>query len=113
MFFIRDCNEKIVGNADGYKYLSEPCIRYDDILLDMVAEVKERWGLAGDRFGLFGFSGGAQFVNRFLLLRPRSLWAASIGAPCGPPGPCMPPRGPGSAEATPARATKSADASAA
>ena len=69
------------GNADGYKYLSEPGIRYDDILLDMVAEVKERWGLAGDRFGLFGFSGGAQFVNRFLLLRPRSLWAASIGAP--------------------------------
>ena len=39
---------------------SEPGIRYDDILLDMVAEVKARWGLAGDRFGLFGFSGGAR-----------------------------------------------------
>ena len=32
------------GNADGYKYLSEPGIRYDEVLLDMVAEVKERWG---------------------------------------------------------------------
>jgi poly(3-hydroxybutyrate) depolymerase len=69
------------GNADGYKYLSEPGIRYDDVLLDMVAEVKERWGLSCERFGLFGFSGGAQFVNRFLLLRPQSLWAASIAAP--------------------------------
>jgi poly(3-hydroxybutyrate) depolymerase len=69
------------GNADGYKYLTETGVRYDDVLLDMVAEVKERWGLSCARFGLFGFSGGAQFVNRFLLLRPQSLWAASIGAP--------------------------------
>ena len=69
------------GNADGYKYLREPGIRYDDVLLDMVAEVKERWGLSCSRFGLFGFSGGAQFVNRFLLLQPQSLWAASLGAP--------------------------------
>jgi len=69
------------GNADGYKYLSEAGVRYDEVLLDMVAEVKERWGLSSDRFGLFGFSGGAQFANRFLLLRPQSLWAASLGAP--------------------------------
>jgi poly(3-hydroxybutyrate) depolymerase len=69
------------GNADGYKYLTETGVRYDDVLLDMVAEVKERWGRSCARFGLFGFSGGAQFVNRFLLLRPQSLWAASIGAP--------------------------------
>src|SRR5258707_8630005 len=53
------------GNPDGYKYLSEPGLRYDDILLDIVSEVGERWGVPFDRFGLFGFSGGAQFVNRF------------------------------------------------
>lgn len=69
------------GNADGYKYLSEPGLRYDHVLLDIVAEVAERWALPTRQFGLFGFSGGAQFVNRFLLLRPDSLWAASIAAP--------------------------------
>ncbi len=68
-------------NPDGYKYLTEPGIRYDEILLGMVADVKARWEIACDRFGLFGFSGGAQFVNRFLLLQPHHLWAASIAAP--------------------------------
>ncbi|CAN5616528.1 hypothetical protein BH10PSE6_BH10PSE6_56220 [soil metagenome] len=69
------------GNADGYKYLVEPGLRYDQILLDMVAEVAARWDVPCRQFGLFGFSGGAQFVNRFLLLRPEQLWATSIAAP--------------------------------
>jgi poly(3-hydroxybutyrate) depolymerase len=69
------------GNPDGYKYLTEPGIRYDEILLDMVSDVKDRWEISCTRFGLFGFSGGAQFVNRFLLLQPKHLWAASIAAP--------------------------------
>lgn len=68
-------------NADGYKYLAEPGIRYDETLLGMVEDVAARWGVAFARFGLFGFSGGAQFVNRFLLRQPASLWAASIAAP--------------------------------
>jgi poly(3-hydroxybutyrate) depolymerase len=69
------------GNPDGYKYLSEPGLRYDEILLDIVSEVADRWQVPCRRFGLFGFSGGAQFVNRFLLVRPEYLWAASIAAP--------------------------------
>jgi len=69
------------GNADGYKYLTEHGIRYDEILLDMVSEVAERWNVPCPQFGLFGFSGGAQFVNRFLLLRPKHLWATSVAAP--------------------------------
>ncbi len=68
-------------NADGYKYLAEPGLRYDQVLLAMVAEVEARWQIAAPRFGLFGFSGGAQFANRFLLLQPQHLWAASLGAP--------------------------------
>ena len=69
------------GNPDGYKYLSEPGLRYDNILLDIVSEVSARWAISFNRFALFGFSGGAQFANRFLLLRPECLWAASLGAP--------------------------------
>jgi poly(3-hydroxybutyrate) depolymerase len=69
------------GNPDGYKYLSERGLRYDRLLLDIVAEVSARWEVPCRRFGLFGFSGGAQFVNRFLLVRPERLWAASLGAP--------------------------------
>lgn len=68
-------------NADGYKYLEEPGLRYDSVLLDLVAEVGERLDLAFDRIGLFGFSGGAQFANRFLMIHPDRLWAASLGAP--------------------------------
>jgi poly(3-hydroxybutyrate) depolymerase len=68
-------------NADGYKYLAEPGIQYDEILLGMVEDVSARWGVRFARFGLFGFSGGAQFVNRFLLRQPAHLWATSIAAP--------------------------------
>ncbi len=67
--------------GDDYKYLSKGGIRYDRVLLDIVAEVRRRFSLDAPKFGLFGFSGGAQFVNRFLLLQPASLWAASLGAP--------------------------------
>jgi dienelactone hydrolase len=47
----------------------------------MVDDVGARWGVPFRRFGLFGFSGGAQFVNRFLLLQPARLWATSVAAP--------------------------------
>jgi len=69
------------GNRDGFKYMREADIRYDQVLLAMVAEVGERYGLAFDRFALFGYSGGGHFTHRFLLLHPARLWAASIGAP--------------------------------
>jgi poly(3-hydroxybutyrate) depolymerase len=69
------------GNPDGYKYMRESGARYDEILLAMVDEFGARYGVRHERFGMFGFSGGAQFVNRFLLLQPHRLWAASIAAP--------------------------------
>ncbi|MNX68930.1 hypothetical protein D3C86_1001320 [compost metagenome] len=69
------------GNRDGFKQLREGEIRYDQVLLDMVAEVGEKFGRDFKQFALFGYSGGGQFVNRYALLHPESLWAVSIGAP--------------------------------
>lgn len=69
------------GNYHGYKYMHEGSIRYDEVLLSMVAEVEAKYGLSVPRFALFGFSGGGHFAHRFLLLRPDKLWAVSIGAP--------------------------------
>jgi pimeloyl-ACP methyl ester carboxylesterase len=69
------------GNRDGFKHLREGDIRYDDVLLDMVDEVAEKFGCDFSRFMLFGYSGGGQFVNRFALLHPERLRAVSIGAP--------------------------------
>lgn len=69
------------GNRDGFKYMREGDLRYDEVLLAIVEEVCERYGIAFDRFGLFGYSGGGHFAHRFLLLQPHRLWGVSIGAP--------------------------------
>lgn len=69
------------GNRHGFKYLEEGDIRYDAVLLAMVTEVEERYGLSFGRFALFGYSGGAQFAHRFLYLHSDRLWAVSVGAP--------------------------------
>ncbi|WP_394199298.1 hypothetical protein [Litoreibacter albidus] len=68
-------------NKDGFKFLLEGEIRYDLVLLAIVEEVTTRLGLTATQFGLFGFAGGAQFTNRFMLLHASRLWAASIAAP--------------------------------
>jgi pimeloyl-ACP methyl ester carboxylesterase len=69
------------GNADGYKPLREGDLRYDDVLNAMVDEVAAATGCDGDRFFLFGYSGGGQFAHRYLLLHPGRVRAASVGAP--------------------------------
>ncbi len=68
-------------NRDGYKYLVEGDIHYDQILLSIVDEVAERYGVRDRNFALWGFSGGGHFTNRFLLRHPERLWAASVGSP--------------------------------
>jgi pimeloyl-ACP methyl ester carboxylesterase len=69
------------GNRDAFKHMQEGDIRYDHVLLDMVAELEEKFSCDFSRFALFGYSGGGQFVNRFALLHPERLWGVSIGAP--------------------------------
>lgn len=69
------------GNVDNYKYIAYRGLRYDLILLGMIAEVEERYGLRFARRLIHGFSGGGQFVHRFVYLHPETVAAASIGAP--------------------------------
>ncbi len=68
-------------DLDNYKYLEFSNIRFDLALLDIVAEVAQRYGADWSKFSLFGFSGGAHFVHRFLLLHAACLDAVSIASP--------------------------------
>jgi pimeloyl-ACP methyl ester carboxylesterase len=65
----------------GFKFLAYNGLRFDLILLAMVDEVAARFPVRGDKFLLYGFSGGGQFAHRFLYLHPERLHAVTIGAP--------------------------------
>jgi pimeloyl-ACP methyl ester carboxylesterase len=69
------------GNLSGYKYLREGEIRYDEVVLDIVSEIREVFPFKESRFLLGGFSGGGQFAHRFAYLYPEMLKAVSIAAP--------------------------------
>lgn len=69
------------GARSGYKYMEEADIRYDEILLSMVAEMGEKYEQDWSKFAIFGYSGGGHFSHRFAIMHPEKLWAASIGAP--------------------------------
>jgi pimeloyl-ACP methyl ester carboxylesterase len=70
-------------DVDGYKYLAEGDLRYDHLLLGMIAEFGDLLGVRFDRFSLFGFSGGGHFAHRFFYLHPERLLSVSVGAPGG------------------------------
>ncbi len=69
------------GNNNGYKYIKEKDIRYDQLVINMVNQVAADYGVNGDKFFMTGFSGGGQFCNRFMYLHPEKLKGISIGAP--------------------------------
>lgn len=69
------------GYADGYKNILEGDVRYDQLLLAMIADIEEAAGYSFGRFHLNGFSGGGQFAHRFFYLHPQRLASVSIGAP--------------------------------
>jgi pimeloyl-ACP methyl ester carboxylesterase len=69
-------------DLDSYKVLRSKSLKADLALLDIIAEVQGRYpGFETERFFLIGFSGGAQFVQRFLYVHPQRVIAASVGAP--------------------------------
>lgn len=73
-----------IGDPDdlhNFKFIEYRGIRYDEVLLAIVAEAGERFTIDTERFLLQGFSGGGQFAHRFLYLHPDRLCAVSIGAP--------------------------------
>lgn len=69
------------GDLHNYKRMLYEGIRYDRVLLDMIAEIGETYRLHTDRVLMHGFSGGGQFAHRFLYLHPERLMGVSIGAP--------------------------------
>ena len=69
------------GTRSGGKYIEEGDIRYDRVLLDMVAEVAANYRRDWSKFAVFGFSGGGHFAHRFSILHPERLCQA---VPAGP-----------------------------
>ncbi|MBN9028853.1 MAG: hydrolase [Rhizobiales bacterium 63-7] len=69
------------GDLSSYKMLRAGDLHYDAVMLDMIAEIQEKYRIEGDRVMMYGFSGGGHFTHRFLYLHPERLLAASIGAP--------------------------------
>lgn len=65
----------------NYIFLRYRDISFDEILLSMVEETKERFEVNEEKFWLAGFSGGAQFANRFAYLHASRLAGVSIAAP--------------------------------
>ncbi|CAN7369925.1 alpha/beta hydrolase [Devosia sp. LjRoot3] len=65
----------------NYKYLEYKGLRFDEILIAMVEEVRAALNKLEPQFLLFGFSGGGQFVHRFYYLHPDHLLGVSVGAP--------------------------------
>lgn len=65
----------------NYKFIKFHDIRFDEILLDMVDDVRETFGIMQKKFLLHGFSGGGQFAHRMLYLHPERLAGVSAGAP--------------------------------
>jgi len=55
--------------------------RADLMLLEQVADIQRRFGMARGPFDLFGFSAGAQFAHRFLYLHPGRLGSVVVASP--------------------------------
>lgn len=66
---------------EEYKQLVGDRLRYDEIVWAMVEELSSVVRTRFSKVLLFGFSGGAQFVQRLLYVDPARLAAVALGAP--------------------------------
>jgi acetyl esterase/lipase len=80
------------GGAAGYNLGNvlrpdgalNPVERWSFTVVDEIqARVRQRLGIADERFILWGHSAGAQFAHRFPLFRPQARFRAVIVAGCG------------------------------
>lgn len=67
--------------AHNFVFLRYRDIRFDALLLSMVEEAVELFNVSAGKFWLAGFSGGAQFANRFAYLHASRLAGVSIASP--------------------------------
>lgn len=65
-----------------YQQLADPRsgIRADLALLDILEAAARETGASTDRIYLFGFSGGAQFAHRFMMLYPERIGGVAVAA---------------------------------
>jgi pimeloyl-ACP methyl ester carboxylesterase len=69
-------------DISNYKMVTYLDLRYDTILLSMIDEVVARYPrIMLEKFLLYGFSGGGQYVHRFAYLHPERLLGLAVGAP--------------------------------
>ncbi|KAF2217821.1 hypothetical protein CERZMDRAFT_80491 [Cercospora zeae-maydis SCOH1-5] len=69
-------------DLDSYKLLRTDFLQADLRLIDMLNEVGHIWpGIVADPIILMGFSGGGQFVHRFMYLNPERVSAVAVAAP--------------------------------
>jgi pimeloyl-ACP methyl ester carboxylesterase len=65
--------QRLAPDGDG--------MRPDQVLDEMVAEVRSLLGLPDSKLYLFGYSGGGQFVHRYVMAHPQKVARAVVGAP--------------------------------
>lgn len=68
-------------DLDGYKYLEHDGLRYDVALDRILDEARTRVGLHPEPIAAWGFSGGAQMVQRYGMLHPDRVRTVALGAP--------------------------------